>query len=246
MATNRRVLLKSRPEGEPTHANFDVVDQPIPEPKDGEYLSRTIWMSLDPYMRGRMAETKGYAANVNLGDAMVGGTVGQVVKSNNPRFKEGDFVAEYSGWQSYAVSNGMMSMKLDPTVAPLSTALSVLGMPGMTAWWGLMMIGKPKAGETVVVSAASGAVGSVVGQLAKLQAAARSASPAARPSATTSWASWASTPASTTAPPAPTYSRSCAPPRPRASTSISRMSAARCRPPSCPSSTTSPACRCAA
>ena len=169
MATNRRVLLKSRPQGEPTHANFDVVDHPIPEPKDGEYLSRTIWLSLDPYMRGRMAETKGYAANVNLGDAMVGGTVGQVVKSKNPRFKEGDYVVEYAGWQSYAVSDGAMSMKLDPNAAPLSTALSVLGMPGMTAWWGLMEIGKPKAGETVVVSAASGAVGSVVGQLAKLR-----------------------------------------------------------------------------
>ncbi|TAJ25756.1 MAG: NADP-dependent oxidoreductase, partial [Reyranella sp.] len=136
MATNRRVLLKSRPQGEPTHANFDVVDHPIPEPKDGEYLSRTIWMSLDPYMRGRMAETKGYAANVNLGDAMVGGTVGQVVKSKNPKFKEGDYVVEYAGWQSYAVSDGAMSMKLDPNAAPLSTALSVLGMPGMTAWWG--------------------------------------------------------------------------------------------------------------
>jgi len=168
MATNRRVLLKSRPQGEPTPANFDVVEAAIPEPQDGEYLSRTIWMSLDPYMRGRMAETKGYAANVNLGDAMGGGTVGQVVKSKNSRFKEGDFVAEYSGWQSYAVSNGAMSMKLDPDAAPLSTALSVLGMPGMTAWWGLMQIGKPKAAETVVVSAASGAVGSVVGQLARL------------------------------------------------------------------------------
>src|SRR5260221_1936356 len=166
--TNRRVLLKSRPQGEPTHANFDVVDSPIPEPKDGEYLSRTIWMSLDPYMRGRMAETKGNAANVNLGDAMVGGTVGQVVKSKHPRFKEGDYVVEYAGWQSYAVSNGAGVVKLDPAVAPLSTALSVLGMPGMTGWGGLMQIGKPKAGETVVVSAASGAVGSVVGQLAKL------------------------------------------------------------------------------
>ena len=115
MATNRRVLLKSRPQGEPTHDNFDVVDSPIPEPKDGEYLSRTVWMSLDPYMRGRMAETKGYAANVNLGDPMVGGTVGQVVKSKHPRFKEGDFVAEYSGWQSYAVSNGATSMRIgDP------------------------------------------------------------------------------------------------------------------------------------
>ena len=89
--TNRRVLLKSRPQGEPTKANFDVVDAAVPEPKDGEYLSRTIWLSLDPYMRGRMAEAKGYAANVNLGDAMVGGTVGQVIKSKHPRFKEGDY-----------------------------------------------------------------------------------------------------------------------------------------------------------
>ncbi|MGD9879467.1 MAG: NADP-dependent oxidoreductase [Reyranella sp.] len=168
MATNRRVLLKSRPQGEPTPANFEIADAPVPEPKEGEYLSRTIWLSLDPYMRGRMAETKGYAANVTLGDPMVGGTVGQVVKSKHPSFKEGDFVAEYSGWQSYAVSNGSGVMKLDPGGAPLSTALSVLGMPGMTAWWGLMQIGKPKAGETVVVSAASGAVGSVVGQLARL------------------------------------------------------------------------------
>ncbi len=166
--TNRRVLLKSRPQGEPTAANFEVVDAPAPEPKEGEYLSRTIWLSLDPYMRGRMSEAKGYAANVNLGDAMVGGTVGQVLKSRNPKFKEGDFVVEYAGWQSHAVSNGAASMKLDPDAAPISAALSVLGMPGMTAWWGLMKIGQPKAGETVAVSAASGAVGSVVGQLAKL------------------------------------------------------------------------------
>ncbi len=167
--TNRRVLLKSRPQGEPTPANFQIDEAPLPEPKEGEYVSRTIWLSLDPYMRGRMSEAKGYAANVNLGDPMVGGTVGQVVKSRHPTFREGDFVVEYSGWQSYAASDGVMSMKLDPSVAPISTALSVLGMPGMTAWWGLMQIGRPKAGETVVVSAASGAVGSVVGQLAKLQ-----------------------------------------------------------------------------
>jgi len=168
-AMNRRVLLKSRPSGEPTVANFEISDAPIPEPKEGEYLSRTIWMSLDPYMRGRMDDAKGYAANVNLGDPMVGGTVGQVLKSRNPKFKEGDYIAEFSGWQSHAVSNGAGVMKLDPAAAPISTALSVLGMPGMTAWWGLMQIGKPKAGETVVVSAASGAVGSVVGQLARLR-----------------------------------------------------------------------------
>jgi NADPH-dependent curcumin reductase CurA len=169
MAANRRVLLKSRPQGEPTPDNFEVVEAPMPEPKEGEYLSRTIWLSLDPYMRGRMSEARGYASNVNLGDPMVGGTVGQVVKSRNGIFKEGDFVVEVSGWQSHAVSDGGMSMKLDPGQAPLSAALSVLGMPGMTAWWGLTQIGKPKAGETVAVSAASGAVGSVVGQLAKLQ-----------------------------------------------------------------------------
>jgi len=167
--TNRRVLLKSRPQGEPVPANFEVADAPLPEPAEGQYLSRTIWLSLDPYMRGRMSEAKGYAANTGLGDPMGGGTVGQVVKSRHPKFKEGDFVAEYSGWQSHAVSNGAGVMKLDPKAAPLSTALSVLGMPGMTAWWGLMHIGQPKPGETVVVSAASGAVGSVVGQVAKLK-----------------------------------------------------------------------------
>jgi NADPH-dependent curcumin reductase len=168
-ATNRRVLLKSRPQGEPTPADFDIVDSPVPEPKDGEYLSRTVWLSLDPYMRGRMAEGASYAANVQLGDPMVGGTIGQVVKSRNPKFKEGDYVLEFSGWQSFGVSNGERVGKLDPNAAPLSAYLSVLGMPGRTAWWGLMQVGKPKAGETVAVSAASGAVGSVVGQLAKLQ-----------------------------------------------------------------------------
>src|SRR5262249_57767891 len=129
----RGVVWKSRREGGPPPANFDIVEQPIPEPKDGEYLSRTIWLSLDPYMRGRMAEARGYAANVNLGDAMVGGTVGQVMKSKNPKFKEGDFVAEYSGWQSYAVSNGAMVTKLDPNTAPLSAALYVLAMQAWPA-----------------------------------------------------------------------------------------------------------------
>jgi NADPH-dependent curcumin reductase CurA len=168
MATNRQVVLKSYPVGEPTAANFELKDAPIPEPGQGEILSRTIWLSLDPYMRGRMSERKGYADNVKPGQVMVGGTVSQVVKSNNKDFKEGDYVADYAGWQSYSVSNGMGLRKLDPKQAPLSAALSVLGMPGMTAWYGLHKIGRPKAGETVVVSAASGAVGSVVGQLAKL------------------------------------------------------------------------------
>ena len=168
MATNRQVVLKSYPVGEPTAANFDIKDAAIPEPGDGQILARTIWMSLDPYMRGRMSERKGYADNVKPGQVMVGGTVSQVVKSNNKDFKEGDYIADYAGWQSYSVSNGMGLRKLDPKQAPLSTSLSVLGMPGMTAWYGLKKIGQPKPGETVVVSAASGAVGSVVGQLAKL------------------------------------------------------------------------------
>lgn len=168
MATNRQVVLKSYPAGEPTAANFEIKDVPVPEPGEGEILSRTIWLSLDPYMRGRMSERKGYADNVKPGQVIVGGTVSQVVKSRNKDFQEGDYVADYAGWQSYSISNGAGLRKLDPNQAPLSTALSVLGMPGMTAWYGLHKIGRPKAGETVVVSAASGAVGSVVGQLAKL------------------------------------------------------------------------------
>jgi len=168
MATNRQVVLKSYPVGEPTAANFEVKDTPVPEPADGQILARTIWLSLDPYMRGRMSERKGYADNVKPGQVMVGGTVSQVVKSKNKDFAEGDYVADFAGWQSYSVSNGMGLRKLDPNQAPLSTALSVLGMPSMTAWYGLNKIGRPKAGETVVVSAASGAVGSIVGQLAKL------------------------------------------------------------------------------
>ena len=169
MATmNRQIVLKSRPVGEPKPADFALVESAIPEPAEGEYLARVVWLSLDPYMRGRMSERKGYAANQEIGQPIIGGTVSQVLKSRNKDFKEGDYVADYAGWQTHAVSNGMGVRKLDPAQAPLSTALSVLGMPGMTAWYGLTQIGRPKPGETVVVSAASGAVGSVVGQLAKL------------------------------------------------------------------------------
>jgi NADPH-dependent curcumin reductase CurA len=169
MATmNRQIVLKSRPVGEPKPSDFDVKEVPAGEPGEGEYLAKVLWLSLDPYMRGRMSERKGYAANQELGQPIVGGTVSQVVKSRNANFKEGDYITDFAGWQSYSVSNGMGVRKLDPKQAPLSTALSVLGMPGMTAWYGLTQIGKPKPGETVVVSAASGAVGSVVGQLAKL------------------------------------------------------------------------------
>jgi NADPH-dependent curcumin reductase len=166
---NRQIRLRSRPSGEPTAANFEAVDAPLPETKDGDVLRRTIYLSLDPYMRGRMSDAASYATPVNVGDVMVGHTVSEVTESRNPAFAAGDFVTGYDGWQTYGVSNGRELRKLDPKAAPISTAIGVLGMPGMTAFVGLMDIGQPKAGETVVVSAASGAVGAVVGQLAKIK-----------------------------------------------------------------------------
>ena len=168
MTVNRQIRLKSRPVGAPSASNFDIVDAPLPPLADNGVLRRTIYLSLDPYMRGRMNDARSYAAPVNVGDVMCGHTVSQVVESSNPAFRAGDFVAGYDGWQQYGASSGKDLRPLEPGAAPISTALSVLGMPGMTAWIGLMDIGKPQAGETVVVSAASGAVGSVVGQLAKV------------------------------------------------------------------------------
>jgi NADPH-dependent curcumin reductase len=139
----------------------------VPEPGSGQVLVRVIYLSLDPYMRGRMRDAASYAAPVGIGEVMTGGTVGEVVKSNNPSFKVGDIVEERLGWQQYAIG-GPTLRKIDPSLAPISTANGVLGMPGMTAYFGLFEVGQPKAGETVVVSAASGAVGQVVGQLAKI------------------------------------------------------------------------------
>src|SRR4051812_777440 len=166
---NRQILLQSRPSGEPREENFAPVEAPVPEPGAGRFLARTLYLSLDPYMRGRMSDRASYASPAELGKPMVGGTVGQVVKSRNPGYAEGDFVLGYWGWQEYGVSSGAGVRKLDPAAGPLSYALGVLGMPGMTAYVALMDIGRPKAGETVVVSAASGAVGSVVGQVAKIK-----------------------------------------------------------------------------
>ncbi len=166
--TSRRVMLKSRPVGAPKPSDFEIVEAPVPAPRDGEMLCRTIYLSLDPYMRGRISGVKSYARGVDPGELMVGGTVSQVVESRHPDFKAGDFVQGYDGWQTHAISTGAGVRKLDPALAPISTALGVLGMPGMTAYVGLLDIGRPKAGETVVVSAASGAVGAVVGQLAKI------------------------------------------------------------------------------
>src|SRR5262245_1521086 len=166
---NRQVRLKSRPVGAPSPANFDIVDAPMPVASDPEsVLRRTRYLSLDPYMRGRMSDAPSYSAPVAVGATMVGHTVSEVVESRNPRFSPGDIVAGYDGWQQFAASNGSDLRKLDPGV-PMSAALSVLGMPGMTAFVGLLDIGQPREGETVVVSAASGAVGSIVGQLARIK-----------------------------------------------------------------------------
>ncbi len=168
MPSNRQILLASRPTGFPTEANFRLVETPIPAPGEGQFLVRNRWLSLDPYMRGRMDAVKSYAKYVEIGEVMVGGTVGEIVSSRHPRFAAGEFVTGRLGWQEYALSDGAGIAKVDPKGAPLSYALGVLGMPGITAWMGLLDIARPKAGETVLVSAASGAVGSVVGQLARI------------------------------------------------------------------------------
>jgi NADPH-dependent curcumin reductase CurA len=165
----RRVVLVSRPVGEPTPENFRTEDFPVPTPGPGQVLLRTLWLSLDPYMRGRMSEAPSYAAPVGIGGTMVGGTVSEVIASNNPDFAAGDLVLAPTGWQTHAVSDGKGLRKIDPKLAPLSTALGILGMPGMTAYAGLLEIGKPQPGETVVVAAASGPVGSMVGQIAKIK-----------------------------------------------------------------------------
>jgi NADPH-dependent curcumin reductase len=166
---NLQVLLASRPEGPVSEQNFRLVESAMPSPREGEVLLRNLYLSLDPYMRMRMNEGKSYAPPVQLGDVMVGGTIGEVVESKDPRFKTGDIVGGRAGWQLYAAADAGTLRKIDTRGAPLSTALSVVGMPGVTAWYGLLRIGEPSPGETVVVSAASGAVGSVVGQIARLK-----------------------------------------------------------------------------
>ncbi|WP_332644202.1 NADP-dependent oxidoreductase [Aeromicrobium sp.] len=171
MTDNTRILLASRPNGEPTHDNFSLETAPVPSPGDGEVLLRTIYLSLDPYMRGRMNDAKSYAAPQPLGEVMQGGTVAEVVESNDPSLSPGDFVLSYHGWQAYAVLPAKYVRKLDPASASISTAVGVLGMPGFTAYAGLLQIGKPQPGETVVVAAAAGPVGSAVGQIAKIKGA---------------------------------------------------------------------------
>ena len=163
---NRRVVLASRPAGWVTEDNFRIESATVPSPGEGEVLVKNLWLSLDPYMRGRISEAKSYVKGVELGEVMVGQTVGEVLESKNAKFKQGDYVLTQLGWQLYGVSKEIT--KVEASRAPLSYYLGVLGMPGMTAYFGLKELGQPKAGETLVVSAASGAVGSVVGQLAKI------------------------------------------------------------------------------
>lgn len=165
---NRRIVLNARPEGAPKEGDLKLVETQLPEPSDGELIARTIYLSLDPYMRGRMNAAKSYAKPVEIGEVMAGGAVSRVIRSNNPKFSEGDIVFGYSGWQDRFLTSGKGFRKLDPDKAPISTALGILGMPGMTAYTGLKNIGQPKEGETLVVAAASGAVGSVVGQIGKI------------------------------------------------------------------------------
>jgi NADPH-dependent curcumin reductase len=167
----KRVVLASRPVGEPKASDFRVEEYAPPAPGEGQVLLRTVWLSLDPYMRGRMSDGPSYATPVPVGGVMEAGTVSEVIASNNPGFAKGDIVLSRAGWQTHALSDGAGLRKIDPALAPISTAIGVLGMPGMTAYMGLLEIGKPKAGETVVVAAASGAVGSAVGQIAKIKGA---------------------------------------------------------------------------
>jgi NADPH-dependent curcumin reductase CurA len=166
--THQRIVLASRPKGSVTPDNFRLEQVPVPTIGAGQVLVRNHFLSLDPYMRGRMEESKSYAAPQPLGETMIGGTAGVVEASNNPAFAVGDSVVGYLGWQEYGVSDGTGLNKVDTRHVPLSAFLGPVGMPGVTAWYGLNQICKPKAGETVLVSAASGAVGSVVGQLAKM------------------------------------------------------------------------------
>ncbi|WP_174189537.1 NADP-dependent oxidoreductase [Nocardia barduliensis] len=168
MVESTRIVLASRPVGAPTPENFRIETVELPAPAEGEVLLRTRYLSLDPYMRGRMSAAKSYAEPVEIGAVMVGATVAEVLESRDPSVAKGDVVLAYSGWQTHDVAPARGVRKLDPAAAPVSTALGVLGMPGFTAYAGLREIGKPRPGETLVVAAATGPVGSAVGQIAKL------------------------------------------------------------------------------
>lgn len=168
-STNRRIVLASRPVGAPVDSNFRLENVDKPTPAQGEMLLRSVYLSLDPYMRGRMSDAKSYADPVALGEVMVGGSVCQVEQSNHPDFEVGEWVLAFTGWQDYGISNGEGLIKMGKAPSHPSYALGVMGMPGFTAYMGLLDIGQPKVGETLVVAAATGAVGSMVGQIGKLK-----------------------------------------------------------------------------
>ncbi|MBC7623047.1 MAG: NADP-dependent oxidoreductase [Aeromicrobium sp.] len=169
MISNQTVRLITRPVGEPNRSNFAFADEPLPALMEGQLLVKNLYLSLDPAMRGWMNEGKSYIEPVALGDVMRAGGIGQVVESNNAKFAFGDYVSGMANVQSYCVTDGRGWVKVDPSLAPLTTYLNVLGMPGMTAYFGLLESGQPKPGETVVVSGAAGAVGATVGQVAKIK-----------------------------------------------------------------------------
>ncbi|SDW03160.1 NADP-dependent oxidoreductase [Paenibacillus sp. PDC88] len=168
---NRKILLHSRPQGLPTEDTFKFEEAPIQEPGEGQVLVKSIYLSVDPYMRGRMNDSKSYVPPYPLGEVITGGVVGEVIESRSDQFSKGDKVLGMLGWQLYNVADADKLQQVDENIAPLSAYLSVIGMTGLTAYFGLMDIGRPKAGETVVVSGAAGAVGSIVGQIAKIQGA---------------------------------------------------------------------------
>lgn len=167
-ATNKQLLLAARPTGFPKPTDFRLVESPIPEPVEGQFLVGISYLSADPYMRGRMNATRSYADPQKLDEVMGGGAVGKVLASRHSGFAEGEYVVGMFGWQQYALSDGTGVMKVDPRLAPISTSLGLLGMPGLTAYFGLLDVCAPRAGETVVVSGAAGAVGSAAGQIAKI------------------------------------------------------------------------------
>ncbi|MGE5411515.1 MAG: NADP-dependent oxidoreductase [Clostridiales bacterium] len=166
---NRQILFAKRPEGMPDESCFKIVKSQIPKPQNGQILIHSEYISVDPYMRGRMSQRKSYSAGYQLNEVITGGVVGRVIESRADAFRNGDYVAGTLGWSEYSVIDGKDVRKVDKEIAPVSTALGILGMPGLTAYFGLLEIGKPKEGETVVISAAAGAVGSVVGQIAKIK-----------------------------------------------------------------------------
>ena len=165
---NVRILLKNRPDGWPTEKDFEIEVSQIPSINEGEILLKTMWLSLDPYMRGRMNDAKSYADPVQIGSPMVGGAVAKVIESRSPMYSKNDIVEGRIGWQKYAVSSGIELRTIDQSLGPIQTSIGILGMPGLTAYFGFLDVCEPRPGDIVVVSAASGAVGQVVGQIAKI------------------------------------------------------------------------------